>query len=79
VTEHYETIIYYKCGLCSQRWNIFKAEFRMIEHILEEHKAKLGEEEKIALLRKLYGKAYLTEETCLEYGINFNRFKKFRR
>lgn len=77
--EYYEKIIYYRCNLCSQRWNIFKAEYRMIEHLLKEHKFKLDKEDKIALLRKLSGTAYIAEKDCLEYGIDFNRFKKIRR
>ena len=76
--EYYETIIYYRCNLCNDRWNIFKTEYRMIEHLLKEHKLKLDEEDKIALLRKYHGTTYLTEEVCHEYGIDFARFRRFR-
>ena len=76
--RYYETVVYYRCSLCNQRWNIFKYEFNMIEHLLSEHKLKLDEDDKIALLRKYNGTTYLTEEDCHKYGIDFARFKKFR-
>lgn len=76
--EYYETIIYYRCNFC-KRNGIFKAEFNMIEHLLEKHKFKLDEEDKIAFLRKYHGKTWLSEKECLEYGIDFTRFKKFRK
>jgi len=77
--SYYETIVYYRCKLCNQRWNIFKYEGNMILHLLDKHRAKLDEDNKVSLLRKYYGTPYLTEEVCREYGIDFNRFKKFRR
>jgi len=76
---YYEKIVYYRCNLCNERWNIFKAEGNIIGHLLNKHKLKLDEEDKIALLRKYYGTTYLTEEDCLEYGIDFARFKRFRK
>ena len=51
----------------------------MIDHILNEHKLKLDEEDKIALLRQYNGNTYLTQEDCKKYGIDFGRFKKFRK
>ena len=77
--SYYETIVYYRCKLCNDRWNIFKYEHNMVEHLLTDHKLKLDEEDKIALLRKYQGATYLTEKERRKYGIDFNRFKKFRR
>jgi len=77
--SYYETIVYYRCSLCSQRWNIFKHEALVLGHILNEHILKLDEEDKISILRKYYNRTHLTEKECLEYGIDFNRFKKYRR
>jgi len=77
--SYYEKIVYYRCRLCNQRWNIFKHEALVLGHILSEHILKLDEEDKISILRKYYNRTYLTEKECLEYGIDFNRFKKFRR
>lgn len=76
--SYYKKIVYYRCNLCNQRWNIFKHEVLMLGHILSEHMLKLDEEDKIALLRKYYNRAHLTEDECLEFGIDFSRFKKFR-
>jgi len=76
--EYYEKIVYYRCMLCNERWNIFKAEGDIIGHLLNKHKLKLDEDDKIALLRKYYGTTYLTEEDCLEYGIDFDRFKRYK-
>lgn len=76
--RYYDTVVYYRCRLCNQRWNIFKYEHNMVEHILTEHKLELDEDDKIALLRKYQGATYLTEKECRKYGIDFSRFKKFR-
>ena len=77
--SYYEKIVYYRCRLCNQRWNIFKHEALVLGHILSEHILKLDQDNKISILRKYYNRAHLTEKECLEYGIDFNRFKRFRR
>ena len=76
--EYYEKIVYYRCNLCNDRWNIFKHECLVLGHILSNHILKLDEENKISILRKYYNRAHLTEKECLEYGIDFARFKRFR-
>ena len=77
--RYYEKIVYYRCSLCKDRWNIFMLEYNMIDHLLDKHNAKLDEEDKIALLRLANGTTYLSKEDCKKYGIDFGRFKKFRK
>jgi len=76
-TRYYEKIVYYRCNFC-QRHGIFKSEHNMVEHLLLEHKFKLDEEDKIAFLRQYLCSTYLTEKQCLEFGIDFARFKRVR-
>ena len=76
--RYYEKIVYYRCSLCKIRWNIFKYEQNMAEHLLEKHRFKLDETDKIAILRGFLGKSKLTKKDCLLYGIDFDRFKKYK-
>ena len=76
--SYYEKIVYYRCSLCNERWNIFKHEVLVIGHILSEHLPKLDEGNKISLLRKYYNRANLSKKECLKYGVDYDRFKRFR-